>query len=307
MKRSERYDRVHPRRPILYNLTMSQPRHEVYEIAFRRLDDYVAGMGSSKFQSSAWTPSFSKSIRERPQIEEAYIGASPLYDRCDACNRSGHTPTFEVYFKGSTYDRETLEEEEDDDESDAEDEVPSDVPKAGTLYRLGKFCMKNARQAHAFRHWKFHLNEWVVDYLKEVGELTPEKIVARDSWKIKKRRKDAERIVDRMEVEGEIKNLRRDFKNQISDAQNVNNVSPGSQPYLSISAWLIYGRTRDNECRHREELTHLADMIKSAWQRVWIYGEQVYLMNRANIFFHTIDKVSKRYRESVDKSNYLFD
>lgn len=181
-------------------------------------------MGNSKFQSSAWTPSFSKSIRGRPKLDSEHVGVDPLYDRCDACNRSAHPATFEVYFNGSTYDRDTLEELE-DDEDESDDEVDPEVPKAGTLYRLGKICMRNAKQAHAFRHWKFHLNEWVVDYLREEGELTPDKIVARDSWKTKRRRKDAERIVDKMENEGEIKNLRRDFKSEISTAQNVNNVS----------------------------------------------------------------------------------
>lgn len=182
-------------------------------------------MGNSKFQSSAWTPSFSVSIRGRPKLEAAYVGANLLYDRCDACNRSAHPATFEVYFRGSTYDRDTLEElEDDEDDSDNADEVDPEVPKAGTLYRVGKVCMRNAKQAHAFRHWKFHLNEWIVDYLKDKGELTPDKIVARDSWKTKKRRKDAERIVDKMEGEGEIKSLRRDFKNEINVAQNVNNV-----------------------------------------------------------------------------------
>lgn len=85
-------------------------------------------------------------------------------------------------------------------------------------------CMRNARTAHAFAHWKYHLNDWVVDHLKDRRELTSGKIVTRDGWSTKKRRKDAERIVDEMETEGEIKSLYKDFRLEIDTAQMANNV-----------------------------------------------------------------------------------
>lgn len=86
--------------------------------------------------------------------------------------------------------------------------------------------MQNARTAHALAHWRFHLNEWVVDFLKEEGYCTPEKIVQRDGWSIKRRRKYANKVVDSMEEAGEIKKLHRDFRNEINTAQLANVSSP---------------------------------------------------------------------------------
>jgi len=82
--------------------------------------------------------------------------------------------------------------------------------------------MQNARTAHALAHWRYHLNKWVIDYLKEQGYLAASKIVERDGWTVKKRRKYANKIADRMEVEGEVKRLHRDFRNEINTAQFAN-------------------------------------------------------------------------------------
>lgn len=105
---------------------------DVYRIAFQRLDDFVTGMGGSKFQSSAWTPRFLTSLRTRPIIQnDRFINNGFEHGHCDACNRSGHPATWEVRFSGNTYDRKTLEEDS-DDESD--EEGPSSEP----TYYLGK-------------------------------------------------------------------------------------------------------------------------------------------------------------------------
>lgn len=110
---------------------------EVYRIAFSRLNDFVKGMGGSKFQSSAWGPTFLRSLRARPVLQEAqFAGIDLLHDRCDACNRSNHPATFEVVFSGSSYDKETLEEYSDDEEDDASLETP--LPSAETRYHIGK-------------------------------------------------------------------------------------------------------------------------------------------------------------------------
>lgn len=58
--------------------------------------------------------------------------------------------------------------------------------------------------------------------MKEQGYLTAEKIVERDGWTSKKRRKYANKIADRMESEGEIKRLHRDFRSEINTAQFAN-------------------------------------------------------------------------------------
>lgn len=192
---------------------------EVYQIAFRRLDDFVKGLGGSKYQSAAWVAGFLKSLKSRPILASHRFMNDGLNGHCDACNRTGHPATYEVEFTGNTYDKDTLEEFSEDD-SDSDDVRESDIPAAGTRYYLGRTCMQNAKVAHALAHWRFHLNEWVVDYLEAEGFCIPEKIVERDRWSTRKRREYANTIVDRMETAGEIKRLHRDFKTEIEDAQN---------------------------------------------------------------------------------------
>lgn len=80
--------------------------------------------------------------------------------------------------------------------------------------------MANAQMAHALAHWRYHLNEWVVDYLKQEGYCTPVKVVERDEWKTSKRREYANEIVDHMERVGEVRKLYRDFKNETEHAHN---------------------------------------------------------------------------------------
>lgn len=109
---------------------------EIYDISFRRLDDFVKGMGGSKYHSSAWTPEFGKSLKSRPILEDVEIGFG-LHDKCDACNRTRHPATWQVRFVGETYDTHTLEEHADDD-SDSETTTKPDVPSANTTYYVGK-------------------------------------------------------------------------------------------------------------------------------------------------------------------------
>lgn len=89
--------------------------------------------------------------------------------------------------------------------------------------------MRNARTAHTFEHWKYHLNDWVVDYLKQEDHLTSDKIVERDGWSTKRKRDYANSLVDTMDEDGEIQALYRDFKNEIEVAQNAQvSISHGS-------------------------------------------------------------------------------
>ena len=82
--------------------------------------------------------------------------------------------------------------------------------------------MRNARIAHAFVHWKIHLNEWVLDYLKDEGHSTAEKVLAREEWSVRQRGDSALAVVDEMEEKGMIKRLYQDFKDEIESAQNAN-------------------------------------------------------------------------------------
>jgi len=230
---------------------------ELYTLAFRKLNDEVQGLAGSKFMSAAWTPEFTFALQSRPCIAYEAIDRSSEWDtleKCDACNRTNHPATFRVQFQGKPYDPQTLEEvtvpQGDDDEEDEEDSSssrssPSDIdnkpaydatgreiPPASTIYYVGKFCMANAEIAHALSHWRYHLYEYVVDFLKSRGYLTDEKVVARDNRSTKKRRKEANKIVDRMEKDGEVKRLWREFRGNIDNARNAKQgrFSTGNSP-----------------------------------------------------------------------------
>lgn len=118
---------------------------DVYRIAFDRLDDFVKGLGGSKFLSSAWTSDFSKSLKARPVLQDhRFMNTGLEHNRCDACNRSGHPATFEVRFTGNTYDRVSLEEDSDDD-SDVERVSSSSVPSVDVIYYIGKWVGPGGR------------------------------------------------------------------------------------------------------------------------------------------------------------------
>lgn len=207
-------------------------KDEVYDLTFRKLDDEVKGLAGSKFVSAAWKANFTRSVKARPQIEVRETGADGIHD-CEACGRSNHPATYQIRFDGIPYNPTTLDEV-DNGESDSDDSSDSAaaekemynhsgelIPPASTVYHVGQFCMRNAQTAHALEHWRFHLYEWVVEYLDNKGHLTPEKIVQRDAWKTKKRRRYANDVTDGMEESGEIRLLYQAFKNEVETAREA--------------------------------------------------------------------------------------
>lgn len=213
---------------------------EIYHLAFKKLDDFVKGLAGSKFTSSAWTPDFTFAMQARPELQAFRLdrtGEHFMRDKCDACNRSGHPATFEVKFEGKPYNPQSLEEvtstndlpSDSESDSSSEDEAnqQSNYDSKGrkilpedTVFYLGKFCMKNAETAHALHHWRFHLYEWVVEYLEAAGYNTPANIVKRDKWSTHKRNKYSNKIVDAMHEDGKIKALYRDFQSQVNTARD---------------------------------------------------------------------------------------
>lgn len=210
---------------------------EVYDLAFKKLDDEVKGLAGSKFISAAWIPDFAFALRARPQIAfepiDRHGPEAWMLEKCDACNRTGHPATWKVQFLGKPYYRESLEEvagpedSDSDDTSDVEQQSPTrdehgrQIVDESKVYNVGKFCMSNTETAHALQHWRIHLYEWVVEWLEAVGYNSPENIVQRDKWSERKRRKYANKIVDEMEAQGKIKTLHRDFKDEIDRARNA--------------------------------------------------------------------------------------
>ncbi|KAK4894399.1 hypothetical protein LTR27_007283 [Elasticomyces elasticus] len=211
---------------------------ELYELTFRKLDDEVQGLAGSKFKSAAWTPAFYAAITARPEIaidELDRHGEDWMNDKCDACNRSGHPATFSIQFQGKPYNPHTLENvgrkrDDDDDSSSSEEEEDDDqptrdyrgnkVPPANIVYKVGKFCKANADTAHALQHWRHHLDSEAMLWMTKRGYLTDEKIIKRDGQSMKKRQKEANRITDHMETDGQIRKLWDAYRQTIDDARN---------------------------------------------------------------------------------------
>jgi len=220
---------------------------EIYDLTFRKLSDEVSGLAQSKFVSAAWKPEFTMALRARPDMANLELDRSTgdafFRDKCEACNRANHVPTWQIQFLGKPYHPETLDEvgrndDDDDDDAESSDESSADANEdnaqdkytydhqgrqilpESTLFYVGRFCMSNAETAHNLSHWRYHLNDWVVTWLIAQGYNTSEKIVQRDTWSTKKRRKYANKIVDRMEQEGVVAKLWRSFRDNLDEARS---------------------------------------------------------------------------------------
>ena len=90
--------------------------------------------------------------------------------------------------------------------------------------------MANAETAHALQHWRYHLYEWVVEYLETEGYSTPEKIVQRDGWGEPRRRKFANKVLDKMVENGQVKKLYKDFRQEVENAREAKQYQRGSSP-----------------------------------------------------------------------------
>lgn len=68
-----------------------------------------------------------------------------------------------------------------------------------------------ADMAHTLIHWRFHLNEWVTDYLDDKGILDDEEILQRSHWSQRRKERYANETLAMMIETGEIQKLWRDF------------------------------------------------------------------------------------------------
>ena len=196
---------------------------EVYVLAHKKLDDEVTGHAGSTFKSSVWGQEFADALMSRPDIFRVDIPT--MHERkCDACNRSGHPPKHRIILSGSRYDKKTLEKISNND-SDSEDNTSNDdnstESKDEQTFFLGRFCCANAEIAHALYHWRYHLNETILEWLSTNGHTTPEKIIERENWSRKKREKLANKIVDGMVEEGAMKVLYLQFKQNLEAARSA--------------------------------------------------------------------------------------
>jgi len=222
------------------------PTRNFYTLTFRKLDDEVNALAGSKFTSSAWSPEFTRAVRARPdRISNDISGIGDFVSpHCAACNRKNHPASWEVLLTGHPYDKDTLEplEYDTDSDSDSSDSSLSASPTPHSnsekperdssgenllpeshRFHLGSTCHANAVVSHTLYHWRYHLYQWVKQYLAQQGHLTAEKLVKRDKWSDRKRQKAAIKIVDQMEDDGEIKKLWNMYKDQVKLAVDASN------------------------------------------------------------------------------------
>lgn len=210
----------------------------VYTNAWRKLDDEVRGLASSKFTSSAWKPEFYRTLRGRPKIDtyEMDAGDAGKYETCEACGRSGHPATWRIEFQGTPYRKETLDEIESDSDSDSDGDDDDDasvdsqgnsLPPTNKQWVVGSTCCSNAETAHSLLHWKYALKEWVEDRLERDGWMKPNKLKEREKLKPKKRNKLANTIVDGWRETGVVKALYGDFKQNLENARNKTTTGRG--------------------------------------------------------------------------------
>ncbi|GIJ83850.1 hypothetical protein Asppvi_002680 [Aspergillus pseudoviridinutans] len=208
------------------------PRSDpLYEVAFIKLEDEVKGRTGSQLVSSVWNVKFRRALLARPHVE---ITLYPITDNhpCDACNRSKHPASFDMKLYGKAYSLETLEplSDDDSDEDDEEDGPERDrdgysLPDEDTRFYLGRHCKNKASLAHTLTHWRFHLNEWVVDYLERMGYLEDDKVLERSHWSHKQRARYASEVMGSMVDSGEVKKLWRDFHITLKSARETTTLS----------------------------------------------------------------------------------
>lgn len=213
-------------------------RHdEVYTMSYTKLDDEVKGHANSTFSSAAWTPIFTKALQSRPILNMTDIGfrdAIASEGKCQACNRSGHPPSFQATFTGNAYNRDTLERsskrhhadgnsnnDSQEDDSDKSSNSSDEADEPDQTFFVGRFCGGNAEIGHMLHHWRYDLNQEMLKWLADNGHLDADQVVQRESWSRNKRQRYANKIVDGMTESGEMKELYRKFKRDLEAARSA--------------------------------------------------------------------------------------
>jgi len=219
---------------------------DIYKLAWNKLDDEYRGLAQSKFISSGWKPDFLRALRARPFIDSYELDRHDP-DRgqtCSACGRSNHPSTYRIRFDGSPYHQNSLDDVESDNEGDEDsnEEGSTDSSSDGASddsdghksrdaggnviaptskdWFVGVVCESNASTAHSLMHWKYALKEWVEEQLQRMGYFTAEKLARRDKMKPKKRRQEADAVVQEWEETGAMRSLWSDFKSNLDEARN---------------------------------------------------------------------------------------
>jgi hypothetical protein len=216
------------------NPGFADKKHELYRMAWQKLDDEVGGLAQSKFLSSSWKRDFVMALRARPEMVYTEERDRALVPKdCEACGRSGHPAGFRVQFIGSPYFKrfsndkflEPVEVDtsnsEDDDEDGDEDEDGNSIPKTTTQFDVGVVCHANAKTAHMLIHWKIGLLNFVIHELTQSGYMNSTQLEKRERMTPKKKHKLVDKIVDDWAARGTIKSLYREFQANVDRARST--------------------------------------------------------------------------------------
>ncbi|AEO57919.1 hypothetical protein MYCTH_107520 [Thermothelomyces thermophilus ATCC 42464] len=225
------------------NPGFSEREHPLFRMAWRKLDDEVRGLATSKFSSSAWKSDFQMALRARPEFTSAELPKGDMLESrsCDACGRSGHPARHIMTFSGTPYFKDAAKlyrflqpveanssdsasasasDSHDEDEEADEDEDGNLIPKESKQWFIGAVCNSNAETAHTLMHWKFALLTWVETRLHEEGYMAPSALAERERMRPKKKYKLVDKIMSRWVESGVVKALYQDFKGTIEQARN---------------------------------------------------------------------------------------
>ncbi|KAK0630682.1 hypothetical protein B0T17DRAFT_590121 [Bombardia bombarda] len=214
-----------------------EKNHQLYMIAWQKLDDEVRGLAQSKFASAAWKKDFFMALRARPYFTNTELGRGDVneLENCGACGRSGHPAKWIMSFSGSAYTKsansptflEPIEPESHSEDNGAADEEEGDededgnrIPKESKQWFIGSVCNSNAETAHNLIHWKYALLDWVDATLERDGYMTAKQLKARVKMKPKQKYKLVDEILEKWQTQGNIKALYREFKETIETARN---------------------------------------------------------------------------------------
>ncbi|KAK3334024.1 hypothetical protein B0T19DRAFT_144724 [Cercophora scortea] len=226
---------------VLFKINPGFPeqRHELYMMAWKKLDDEVRGLAQSKFASSAWRKDFYMALRARPYYTNVELPKGEAFDEfenCGACGRRGHPARWSIQFSGPAYSKTATAEnfllpiESSNSDSDSstsssqqsndEDEDGNPIPKESKRWLIGSVCNSNAETAHNLIHWKHALLDWVDATLEKDGYMAPDKLKARLKMRPKKKYKLVDQILETWTAKGIIRALYRDFRGTIEEARN---------------------------------------------------------------------------------------
>lgn len=89
-------------------------------------------------------------------------------------------------------------------------------------------------------HWRYQLNEWVVDHLDRMGHMKDSEVIRRSNLSQKRKTRNAIEVVTQMAQAGEIDKLWRDFHIALKSAREKTVRDPFLSMYIDVRLILVF-------------------------------------------------------------------